>query len=118
MTVTRVMTDTGSCDRAKLFAAACKDFGLKHIRTKPHTPNTGGKVEPSRRPRTGGGSPLDVQTALRERSCADDTSDQRKSHLPEWTRLCNWHRSDGSLNARSAISRRDQTRDNLSRCRR
>jgi len=43
--VTRVMTDNGSCYKARAFAAACKDLNLKHIRTKPYTPKTNGKAE-------------------------------------------------------------------------
>ena len=45
ITVTRVMTDNGSCYIAKDFAKACKALGLKHIRTKPYTPKTNGKAE-------------------------------------------------------------------------
>ena len=45
VTVTRVMTDNGSCYVAKEFAKACKALGLKHIRTKPYTPKTNGKAE-------------------------------------------------------------------------
>lgn len=54
VTVTRVMTDNGSCYKAKDFAKTCKVLGLKHIRTKPYTPKTNGKVERF------------IQTALRE----------------------------------------------------
>src|SRR6185312_14779655 len=38
VTITRVMTDNGSCFRSKAFRCACRDLGLKHIRTKPYTP--------------------------------------------------------------------------------
>src|SRR5215212_9615090 len=38
VTITRVMTDNGSCYRSKAFRSACRDLGLKHIRTKPYTP--------------------------------------------------------------------------------
>jgi transposase InsO family protein len=105
ITVTRVMTDNGSCYKARLFAAACKDVGLKHIRTKPCTPKTNGKAERF------------IQTALRAWAYARvyDTSDQRKSHLPEWTHMYNWHRPHGSLNSGPPISRPAQTQDNLSR---
>ena len=54
ISVARVMTDNGSCYKAKSFAAACKALGLKHIRTKPYTPKTNGKAERF------------IQTALRE----------------------------------------------------
>lgn len=58
ITVTRVMTDNGSCYIAKDFAKACDALGLKHIRTKPYTPKTNGKAERF------------IQTALRERAYA------------------------------------------------
>ena len=45
VTVDRVMTDNGSCYRSKAFAKACRDLGLKHIRTRPYTPKTNGKAE-------------------------------------------------------------------------
>ena len=69
--------DNGSCYKAKTFAAACKDLSLKHIRTKPYTPKTNGKAERF------------IQIALREWDYARAyaTSDQRKSHLPEWTHV-------------------------------
>ncbi|MGL5011168.1 MAG: helix-turn-helix domain-containing protein, partial [Paracoccaceae bacterium] len=34
--VNRVMTDNGSCYKSFAFAAACRDLGLRHIRTKPY----------------------------------------------------------------------------------
>ena len=40
VTVKRVMTDNGPCYTSHAFANACKQFGLKHIRTKPYTPRT------------------------------------------------------------------------------
>ena len=45
VTITRVMTDNGSCYRSKAFRSACRDLGLTHIRTKPYTPKTNGKAE-------------------------------------------------------------------------
>ena len=38
VTVARVMSDNGSCYRSKAFRKACRDLGLKHIRTRPYTP--------------------------------------------------------------------------------
>src|SRR5215210_8969876 len=43
VTIARVMTDNGSCYRSKAFRSACRDLGLKHIRTKPYTPKTNGQ---------------------------------------------------------------------------
>ena len=106
ITVARVMTDNGSCYKSFAFAAACKELKLKHIRTKPYTPKTNGKAERF------------IQTALREWAYARayTTSDQRKSHLPEWTHMYNWHRPHGSLNSEPPISRLGLSKDNLLRC--
>jgi transposase InsO family protein len=103
--VTRVMTDNGSCYKAKDFAKACKALGLKHIRTKPYTPRTNGKAERF------------IQTALREWAYARayPSSDNRKSHLPTWTHMYNWHRPHGSLNSKPPISRLSLNGDNLLR---
>lgn len=38
--IARVLTDHGSCYRSKAFAKACRDLGLKHVRTRPYTPKT------------------------------------------------------------------------------
>jgi transposase InsO family protein len=105
ITVTRVMTDNGSCDKAKTFAAACRALSLKHFRTKPYTPKTNGKAERF------------IQTALREWAYARayDTSEQRKTHLPKWTHMYNWPRPHGSLNSQPPISRLRQPMDNLLR---
>ena len=43
--VARVMTDNGPCYLSNAFREACRDLGLKHIRTKPYTPKTNGKAE-------------------------------------------------------------------------
>jgi transposase InsO family protein len=39
------MTDNGSCYRSRAFAQVCRKFGLKHIYTRPYTPQTNGKAE-------------------------------------------------------------------------
>jgi len=105
ITVTRVMSDNGSCYKAKDFAKACKRLGLKHIRTKPYTPKTNGKAERF------------IQTALREWAYARayPSSEQRKAQLPNWTHMYNWHRPHGSLKSNTPISRLGLNRDNLLR---
>jgi len=44
ITVERVLTDNGSCYRSRLFDAALPD-GARHPFTRPHHPQTNGKVE-------------------------------------------------------------------------
>ena len=43
--VERVLTDNGSAYRAVLHALACRSLGIRHLRTKPHRPQTNGKAE-------------------------------------------------------------------------
>ena len=43
------MTDNGSAYRSRLFAAELGARSIRHIRTRPYTPQTIGKVEPFNR---------------------------------------------------------------------
>ena len=101
----RVMTDNGACYKSKLWAATCRKLGIKHIRTRPYTPQTNGKAERF------------IQTALREWAYATafETSDQRREELPRWLHRYNWHRPHASLAGRTPISRLNLTTNNLLR---
>jgi len=103
--VARVMTDNGSCYKSIDFRDACRDLGLRHIRTKPYTPKTNGKAERF------------IQTALREWAYAQayPNSDRRAAELPIWLHRYNWHRPHGSLQSKPPISRLALTKDNLLR---
>jgi transposase InsO family protein len=103
--VARVMTDNGSCYKAFAFRDACRDLGLKHIRTRPYTPKTNGKAERF------------IQTALREWAYAQayPSSHRRAEELPRWLHRYNWHRPHSSLKSKSPISRLGFTEDNLLR---
>ena len=103
--VERVMTDNGSCYRSFAFRRACKQLGLKHIRTRPYTPKTNGKAERF------------IQTSLREwaYAFAYQHSDERTGLLPKWLHRYNWHRPHGSLKAKPPISRLGLSEDNLLR---
>ena len=105
VTVTRVMTDNGSCYKSHAFREACKALGLKHIRTRPYTPKTNGKAERF------------IQTSLREWAYARayPTSEHRKDALNPWLHNYNWHRPHGSLQSMPPISRLDQPMNNLLR---
>ena len=43
--VERILTDNGACYRALAHALACRKLGIKHLRTRPHRPQTNGKAE-------------------------------------------------------------------------
>lgn len=103
--VSRVMTDNGGCYNSFDFCDACRDLGLKHIRTKPYTPRTNGKAERF------------IQTALREWAYAQayPTSDHRAKELPIWLHRYNWHRPHGGIKSQTPISRLALTEDNLLR---
>jgi transposase InsO family protein len=105
VTVARVMTDNGSCYRSKAFGRACKQLRIKHIRTKPYTPQTNGKAERF------------IQTALREWAYATafEHSQQRRQALLPWLHRYNWHRPHASLAKKPPISRLGLTRNNLLR---
>lgn len=107
--VTRVMTDNGACYKAFAFREACREacreLGLRHIRTKPYTPKTNGKAERF------------IQTALREWAYAKpyEHSDRRTEELPRWLHHYNWHRPHGGIQAKTPISRLALDQDNLLR---
>jgi transposase InsO family protein len=101
--VERVMTDNGSCYKSFAFRRACKRMALRHIRTKPYTPKTNGKVERF------------IQTSLREwaYAYAYENSRHRKQHLPTWLHRYNWHRPHAGIGDKTPISRLDLTEDNV-----
>jgi transposase InsO family protein len=103
ITIDRVMTDNGSCYRSKAFARACRQLGIKHLLTRPYTPQTNGKAERF------------IQSALREWAYATafQHSDQRRTALPAWLHRYNWHRPHASLDKNTPISRLGLTRDNV-----
>ena len=105
ITVRRVMTDNGPCFYAHLFAQACRDLQLKHIRTRIYTPRTNGKAERF------------IQTAIREWAYARlyQNSADRLAHLEPWIHSYNWHRPHSSLDQKPPISRSGLDVNNLLR---
>ena len=95
ITIRRVLTDNAPCYYSRLFARACRQLGLRHLRTRPYTPRTNGKAERF------------IQTALREWAYARlyQNSAQRTAELDLWTHQYNWHRPHASLGQSPPISR-------------
>lgn len=93
--VQRVMTDNGSCYISHAFGAACKEHGLRHIRTRPYTPKTNGKAERF------------IQTLIREWAYgrAYQDSSQRTKWLPQWIDYYNRHRLHGGIGFQPPIAR-------------
>jgi transposase InsO family protein len=101
--VRRVMTDNGPCFCSVLFAQACRDFVLRHIRTRIYTPRTNGKAERF------------IQTAIREWAYARlyQNSADRLRHLAPWIHQYNWHRPHTALNQKPPITRSGLDVNNL-----
>jgi transposase InsO family protein len=45
MRVQELLTDNGSAYRSTVHAIACRTLGIRHLRTRPHRPQTNGKAE-------------------------------------------------------------------------
>ena len=101
--VRRVTADNGPCCTSKAFAAACRELGVRHVRTKPYTPRTNGKAE------------CFIQTALREWAYARtyQSSDERAADFPAWIHMYNWHRPHSAIGSKPPISRLGMDMDNL-----
>jgi transposase InsO family protein len=103
VTLQRVLTDNGSAFRAKRFAAACQQLGLKHSFTRPYRPQTNGKAERF------------IQSALREWAYGIPYhhSTERTAMLKRWNHHYNWHRPHQGIGGVAPMSRLSRTRNNL-----
>ena len=92
--IERVMTDNGTGYK-NAFKAACNELGIRHIRTRPYTPQTNGKAERF------------VQTSLREWAYARayESSAQRQAALQPFVDHYNWLRPHFALNRQPPMSR-------------
>lgn len=102
--VERVMSDNGAAYKSKRHAIACRELGLRHLRTRPYRPRTNGKAERF------------IQTMLREWAYARiyATSAERIEALPLWLDRYNWRRPHGSLGHRPPGSRLTNVAGNYS----
>ena len=72
ITVERLLTDNGSPYRSMIHAIACRALGIRHIRTRPHRPQTNGKAERFIRTLLGGWAYGAIYRSSRERTAALD----------------------------------------------
>jgi transposase InsO family protein len=93
--VERVMTDNGSPYVSAVHAAACRELGLRHLRTRPYRPRTNGKAERF------------IQTMLREWAYGRiyGSSAERWAQLGPWLERYNYRRKHGSLGKRPPAAR-------------
>ena len=98
VTVERVLTDNGAAYRSAVHALACRALGIRHLRTRPHRPQTNGKAERFIRTMLAGWAYGAIYRDSRERTAALDgwlwTYNHRRRHSaigrqPPITRLNN-----------------------------
>jgi transposase InsO family protein len=93
--VERVLSDNGPCYRSAVHATACRELGLRHLRTRPYRPRTNGKAERF------------IQT-LQNRwawGALYGSSAERTATLPGWLAHYNFTRRHGSLGHKPPAAR-------------
>jgi transposase InsO family protein len=70
--VERVLTDNGSCYCGVVHALACRQLGIRHLRTRPYRPQTNGKAERFIRTMLNGWAYAAIYGSSRERTAALD----------------------------------------------
>jgi len=95
VTVERVMTDNGSAYRSHAFAQACRELGIRHLRTRPYRPRTNGKAERF------------IQTLTRRWAYGQPypSSEWRRAALSSWIQDYNHHRPHASLGNQTPAAR-------------
>ena len=98
VTVERVMTDNGSAFKSFRFRDLCQAINVRHVRIRPHRPQTNGKVERF------------IQTLLREWAYrfAYRSSEERRHWLGPYLHFYNFHRAHSALAYNAPISRLDR----------
>jgi len=93
--IRRLLTDNGSCYRARMFLDRCREPNIRKKFTRPYRPQTNGKAERF------------IQTLLREWAYfrVYRTSIERARVLTLYLTHYNEHRQHGSLNSKPPISR-------------
>ena len=93
--IKRLLTDNGSAYRSRLFNKTCQALGIKHIYTRPYTPQTNGKAERF------------IQTCLREWAYGRlwNHSSERTAWLPAFLDYYNHRRAHSALGYRPPASR-------------
>ena len=95
VTIKRLLTDNGPAYRSGLFNKTCRALGIKHLYTRPYTPQTNGKAERF------------IQTCLREWAYGRlwQTSSERTAWLAAFLDYYNNRRAHSALGFRPPASR-------------
>jgi transposase InsO family protein len=95
ITVERVITDNGSPYVSRAHAIACRQLGLKHLRTRPYRPQTNGKAERFIRTMLDGWAYNNIYGSSQERTAA----------LDGWLWHYNHHRKHQAIGRQPPITR-------------
>jgi transposase InsO family protein len=95
ITVERILTDNGGCYRGVIHAVACRQLGIRHLRTRPYRPQTNGKAERFIRTMLNGWAYGAIYRTSQERSRA----------LDGWLFHYNHHRRHSALGHQPPASR-------------
>jgi len=93
--VERVMSDNGSCYRSHVHASACRELGIRHLRTQPYRPRTNGKAERF----------IQTLTNRWAYGVIYASSAERAAALPGWLAHYNFSRRHGSLRHKAPAAR-------------
>jgi transposase InsO family protein len=102
ITVERLLTDNGSAYRSAIHAIACRALGIRHLRTRPHRPQTNGKAERFIRTLLGGWAYGAIYGSTAERTAA----------LDGWLFRYNHHRKHSAIGHKPPVARLNE-RNNL-----
>jgi transposase InsO family protein len=95
ITVERVITDNGSPYVSRAHAIACRQLGIRHLRTRPYRPQTNGKAERFIRTMLEGWAYNTIYAS----------SDQRTKALDGWIWHYNHHRKHQAIGRQPPITR-------------
>jgi transposase InsO family protein len=95
ITVEGLLTDNGSAYRSAVHAIACRALGVRHLRTRPHRPQTNGKAERLVRTMLAGWAYGAIYA----------TSTDRTKALDGWLYHYNHHRRHSALGHQPPITR-------------
>ena len=101
--IERVLTDNGSCYRSDAWKASCQTASITHKRTRPHRPQTNGKVERFRR--------ILLEEWAYIRPWNSET--ERVAGYDAFMHFYNQHRSHGALGWLSPMATLNRVRDNV-----
>jgi transposase len=95
ITVERVLSDNGACYRSGAHAEACRELGMRHLRTRPYRPRTNGKAERF----------IQTLTNRWAYGAIYGSSAERAAALSGWLDHYNFRRRHGSLGHRPPAAR-------------